>query len=117
MNTRLILTSCAFLLGLAGIFLTFAPDAACSALGIPASQTGVFAMQLLGALYFAFAMLNWMSKGSPIGGIYNRPISVANFTHFLIGGLTLIKGLLNDPQSSIIIWIAGGALLLVWGII
>jgi len=31
-------------------------------------------MQIIGSFYFAFAILNWMSKGSIIGGIYNRPI-------------------------------------------
>ena len=44
-------------------------------------------MQIIGSLYFALAILNWMSKGSFIGGIYNRPIAIANLTHFVIAGL------------------------------
>ena len=55
------------------------------------------ALQLLGAFYFAFAMLNWMAKGSFIGGIYNRPVSIANLAHFLIGGLAMVKALINHP--------------------
>jgi hypothetical protein len=38
-------------------------------------------------------MLNWMAKGSIIGGIYNRPIAIANFTHFVMGTLVLLKAL------------------------
>ncbi|MFL3027531.1 MAG: hypothetical protein ACJZ1O_04495 [Candidatus Neomarinimicrobiota bacterium] len=61
-------------------------------------------MQIIGSLYFAFAMLNWMSKGSIIGGIYNRPIAIANLTHFVIAGLALIKGILANPSLSYVIW-------------
>ena len=61
-------------------------------------------MQITGSLYFAFAMLNWMSKGSLIGGIYGRPIAIANLTHFVIAGLTLIKGVLVNPGLSYVIW-------------
>ena len=50
-------------------------------------------------------MLNWMSKGSIIGGIYNRPIVIANLTHFTIAGLALIKGILSYFSLSYIIWI------------
>ena len=61
-------------------------------------------MQIIGSFYFAFAILNWMSKGSIIGGIYNRPIAMANLTHFVIAGLALIKGILSNPSLSYIIW-------------
>ena len=49
-------------------------------------------------------MLNWMSKGNLIGGIYNRPIVVANLTHFVIAELVLIKGIYTNPSLSNIIW-------------
>jgi hypothetical protein len=62
-------------------------------------------MQILGALYFAFGMLNWMTKASLIGGIYNRPLAVSNFTHFFIAGLALVKGLISNLNSPYFIWI------------
>ena len=68
------------------------------------SDTLELLMQIIGSLYFAFAMLNWMSKGSLIGGIYGRPIAIANLTHFVIAGLALIKGILSNPSLSYIIW-------------
>ena len=42
-----------------------------------------------------FAMLNWMAKGVIIGGIYSRPIVIANLAHFLIGDLELIKAVIH----------------------
>ena len=48
-------------------------------------------VQLLGALWFAFAMVNWTARGSLIGGIYNRPVAIGNLTHFVIGAFALGK--------------------------
>jgi len=107
MNTKLVMTSSAVILGTTGILLTFIPDEILSHLSIEANKTTLFVMQILGALYFAFAMLNWMTKTSSIGGIYNRPIAIANFTHFLIAGLALIKGIISNPSISYTIWTAG----------
>ena len=63
-------------------------------------------MQILGALYFGFAMLNRTAKANLIGGIYSRPVAIGNATHFLIGALALIKLAFNDT-TLINIWIAG----------
>lgn len=116
MNTRLIMTSCALIFGITGILLTFAPELGAAVLEIPSNRPSIFSMQLLGALYFGFAMLNWMSKGSPIGGIYNRPVAVANFTHFMIGGLALFKGIITNIQLSVILWLAAGVYILFGGL-
>jgi hypothetical protein len=59
-------------------------------------------LQFLGAAYFAFAMLNWMAKGAIIGGIYNRPIAIANLSHFVIGGIALTKAVLSNHQLPLI---------------
>lgn len=107
MNTKLIMTLSALILGLAGIILTFMPDTTAAYLDIEVNKPAMLMIQIVGALYFGFAMLNWMIKGSLIGGIYNRPIAVANFSHFLIAGLALIKGLLSEKTLSNSLWIAG----------
>jgi hypothetical protein len=49
-------------------------------------------IQVLGALLLGFAALNWMNRGARIGGIYGRPVSMANFSHFAIGAIALLKG-------------------------
>lgn len=53
-------------------------------------------IQLMGALYFSFALMNWTAKDSAIGGIYARPVSLANFGHFFTGTLLLIRYILSN---------------------
>ena len=62
-------------------------------------------LQLLGALYFAFAMVNWTAKGAAIGGIYNKPVAIGNFTHFTIGGLALVKDITAQVNVHPIFWV------------
>jgi hypothetical protein len=49
-----------------------------------------------------------MAKGNVIGGIYNRPIAIANFTHFLVGALALIKRLMKHSDLPFAIWTVAG---------
>lgn len=83
------MTSSAILMGLAGIILSFLPQEAGAYMQW--GEGNAIVMQILGALYFGFAMINWMSKANLIGGIYNRPLAVGNFSHFLIAALALFK--------------------------
>lgn len=48
-------------------------------------------VQLLGAGLFGFAMLNWMSRYAPVGGIYGRPLVVANLAHTVTAALTMLQ--------------------------
>ena len=107
MNTKIVLTFTAITLGAIGIIFTFIPDTILNQLNIDTNATTLFLIQIMGALYFAFGMLNWMSRESLTGGIYNRPIAVANFTHFFIAGLTLTKGLISNSNLPHIFWIVG----------
>ncbi len=104
MNTKPLMTLNAIMLALIGISLIFLPKEILDYFELSASDTLELLMQITGSLYFAFAMLNWMSKGSIIGGIYGRPIAIANLTHFVIAGLSLIKGIMANPGLSYVIW-------------
>ena len=108
MNTKLIMTLSAVFLAIMGISLTFFPMEISDYFDLNSTKAFHLIGQILGSLYFAFAMLNWMTKGSFIGGIYNRPIAVANFTHFFIGGLALIKGVAANHGLPYIFWILAG---------
>jgi hypothetical protein len=93
MNTKLLMTMSSIITGITGLILSFLPH---ELLGYLNSSTGTtldaLILQILGALYFAFAMTNWTAKANLIGGIYSRPIAIGNLTHFTIGALALIKG-------------------------
>jgi hypothetical protein len=79
------------MLGLAGLAASFAPSELLRVLGSPASEPLPVLVQLLGAMYVAFALTNWMAKDNVIGGIYSRPLSLGNCVHFIMGALALAK--------------------------
>ena len=103
MNTRILMMTCSLVLGLAGIFALFAPDVLLAALGVPMANPLPVLIQLMGALYFSMAMMNWIAKDSAIGGIYARPVSLANFAHFFIGTLLLAKHVLSSELNVLVL--------------
>jgi hypothetical protein len=88
-----------------GVAASFAPREILASLGVLPNPVLSIVVQLTGALYLAFAMLNWMAKESIIGGIYNRPIAMANFLHFCAGALALVKGLIAGHTAGSV-WLA-----------
>ncbi len=103
MNTKLLMTISALTMGITGIILSFLPH---ELLNYLSSTTGTvldaLILQILGALYFAFAMVNWTAKANLIGGIYSRPIAIGNLAHFTIGALALIKGYISNQEMIIL---------------
>ena len=81
MSTKLLMSASAVVLGAIGIILTFMPEEVSRVLMLVGSP---ILFQLLGTLYFAFAMLNWTAKGNLIGGSYSRPVALGNFAHFMV---------------------------------
>lgn len=105
----------ASLMAALGLLFTFLPEEVLSYFfDADASLQLSLLIQLLGSLYFAFAMLNWMAKANLIGGIYSRPVAVANLTHFFVGGMALTKSAWT--QQNPVIYLAAG-IYLVMGIL
>lgn len=92
MNTKLVMTVSGVLMAFAGSALIFLSDYFLEYMGAAQNGLSLLVLQILGGLYFGFAMLNWAAKSNLIGGIYSRPVAIANFSHFLIGALALTKG-------------------------
>jgi len=78
-------------LAVAGAACLFMPAELAASLDGTGNRLLQVLIQVAGALYLGFAMANWTGKGLTIGGIYGRPLSIANFTHFFIGAIALIK--------------------------
>lgn len=91
MNSKFLLLSSAVFLGIFGIALSIFPAETAAYAGIDMGPVSVVSLQLLGAALLGFALLNWMSRNSIIGGIYGKPLLIANLVHFLMGSLALIK--------------------------
>jgi hypothetical protein len=91
MNTKILMTISSLVLAIAGAFALFVPDVVLALLNSSVTAELSVLVQMLGALYFAFALMNWTAKDSAIGGIYARPVSLGNYGHFFAGALLLIK--------------------------
>ena len=83
-------------LGVAGIAASFAPHELLAAFGVTSEASLPLLVQLLGAVYLAFALMNWTAKDNMIGGIYARPISLGNFLHFIMGALAIGKAMSDE---------------------
>ena len=91
MNTKLLMTSSAIFLAIIGILLSFLPNEIMEYLHVKPNSISILFLKIMSALYLGFGILNWMAKGTLIGGIYNRPIAIGNLMHFGVGGIALVK--------------------------
>ena len=91
MNTKTLMIISAIFLAVNGFGFTFFPDEIAGLLINDDNYIFILILQMLGALYLGFSILNWMSKASLIGGIYNKPILIGNLLHFFTASMALIK--------------------------
>ena len=84
------ITSAAFL-ALLGFATSFLPEKVLGLHGTVPDTPTLLLVQMTGALYLGFAILNWTARGILIGGIYARPVALGNFLHFAMVSVMLIK--------------------------
>jgi len=94
------MTASAAFLALLGVVASFLPQELLGYVGARATPAAVLLIQLLGALYLGFGALNWMSRGSITGGIYGRPLTMANAIHFMVGAIALVKAVVAGPFAT-----------------
>lgn len=101
MKTRWLMGASALFMAALGVAASFLPQEVLVYAGTPSgAPIVVLLLQVAGALYLGFAMLNWMARGSLIGGIYGRPLAMGNFLHFFMVALLLLKALAAGPATS-----------------
>jgi hypothetical protein len=105
MNSKYLMIASSIVTGIAGITASFFPEEILNYVGIAPAKTITLLVQVAGALYIGFAVMNWMAKTVLIGGIYARPLGMGNFAHFMIASLALIKAAMNNSMFSYL-WIA-----------
>ena len=105
MNTKYLMIGSALFLGFLGVATSFFPEEIAGKIGLSGAFPTAALLQLIGALYLGFGIMNWMAKTVLIGGIYARPLAMGNFMHFLVGGLALAK-VASTHSGTIYIWIA-----------
>ena len=103
MNTKLIMSSAAIVLGLTGMACLFFPEEIFKLYNPAAGEVQGLLVQLLGAGFFGFAALDWVSREAPLGGIYGRPVVSANQTHFVVGSFLVIRAAISQPDN-VVLW-------------
>jgi hypothetical protein len=76
---------------LAGLALLFAPDVILPRLIPGYPLAGLWFGQLLAAAWLALANLNWLNRTVLLGGIYARPVVIANTVCYFVGASVLLK--------------------------
>jgi hypothetical protein len=89
MHTRYLMMSSAIFLALLGLATSYFPDKVLGMHGTVPDNATLLLVQMMGALYLGFAILNWTARGVIIGGIYARPLALGNFLHFAMVGMML----------------------------
>ena len=103
MNTRYLMISSSIFMGLLGLSTIFLPIEILNYFGLNSTILPTLLIQITGALYLGFALMNWMAKTVLIGGIYSKPLCIGNFLHFTVGGLALIKAAFRNPDLKYIL--------------
>ena len=91
MNTKTLMIISAIFLAINGFGFTFFPNEISVLLINDDNHIFILILQILGALYLGFSILNWMSKTNLIGGIYSKPLLIGNLLHFFTASMALIK--------------------------
>lgn len=113
---RRLLSVSAALLGLLGLALLFLPREVALTAGLgPEAELPV---QLMAGGFLGVAILNWAGRGAIYGGIYGRPLVLANFAFGMITGGSLASATLDGRIGSVgwipTVLFLGHALLFGW---
>jgi hypothetical protein len=119
-NPKVLLSLAAAIYGVTGMGLLFAPLEFGPFLGLSSLAANDVPLQMASAGLIGFAALNWMGRGAIYGGIYGRPIAVANFGFGAVLAPTLMQYQMSgqgQPLGWVLsvlvtaLWLAYGALL------
>jgi len=106
MNTKILMVLSVAILWFLGAIFSFMPVELMRYLEIDLDNINILFLQMLGALYLGFAILNWMLRKATIGWIYNRPLMIANLMHFAMSALAMFKAVSTiEWYAGTIIWL------------
>ncbi len=120
MNTRALLTASAVFLGAQGVVASFLPVEILGFLDAVAhNRLESTLIQLFGAALLGFAMMNWMARGAPAGGIYGRPLVIGNLVHYTVAGIALLKvaAVGGMPAAGIVLTVVYSAFAIAFGVV
>jgi hypothetical protein len=89
--SRTLMALSAVLMAVLGLITSYFPDKVLETHGTVPDGPTMLLIQMMGALYLGFAVLNWTARGAIIGGIYARPLAFGNFLHFAMVAVMLTR--------------------------
>jgi hypothetical protein len=104
MVSSIVSRSSATLLLLGGLAFLFLPDAVLMTLVPGYPPAGAVVGQLVGAAWLGLGVLNWVQRAAILGGIYGRPVVLANFVAHAVGALSVARAIFGTGASSAL-WI------------
>ena len=106
------------LLAVCGVLLLFAADVILPRVAPGVSPDAAWIGQLLAAGWLGLAALNWLTRSSPLGGIYGRPIVQANTALYFISATVLVNAATRTGLVSVwIATIAAGLMAFLYGLL
>jgi hypothetical protein len=103
-NTAHLMRASALVLLLGGLALLFAPDEILPRLIADFPAGGAWIGQLIAGSWLGVAALNWLTRGSRLGGIYGRPVVLANTVLYFVSAIALLKvAVLPHPGAAVVI--------------
>ena len=94
---KLLLTASAIFLIAFGAVLNLAPEEAAAALGHGGGSA--LPWELLASALIGVGVLDGYSRSRPFGGIYGRPLGIANMLLFVVGAFALARAALAGTTS------------------
>lgn len=108
MSSKQLVALSVLVYGLFGFALLFMPQELLALNESAAAPHAALLAQFLGAALLGFAAMNWMARGSILGGIYGRAVMNGNFTFAFISALLAVRPLLA-PAPPLWLWVYGVA--------
>jgi hypothetical protein len=90
----------AFWMALLGLAASFLPQELILHYGFSPDRRADLLIQVFGASYLGFAMLNWMARHNLMGGVYSRPVALGNMVHFVVAALSLVKAVMSGSART-----------------
>jgi hypothetical protein len=109
--------SSAIVLFLSGAAMLFAADTILPLLVPGYPSAGLWLGQLLAAALLGLGALNWFSQSTVLGGIYGRPVVMANVTFYLVSALGMLKASMRAgfPLALSLIALVASVFAIVYG--
>lgn len=94
-SSKYLLSTLAVFIFLQGVGTSFFSSEILNLLGLHQDSLLILLVQLLGALQLGWGMFNFMCRNHKYGGIYGRPLLLANLAFLIVSGMAMLRLLLH----------------------